>query len=279
MRFKQNLEGVIPKDILKFLPEHFEVTGDITLIRIPEDCLPYKEDIADAIISIRKDVRTVLQKTSAVEGERRVGGFEFLKGEKKTETIHKEAGYLYKIDLASVFFSPKLSYERMRIASLIEPEEKILVPFSGCGSFAIPAADKGSFVIAVEKNPDACRYFQENLRINGLRGKAEVICGDALFIPDMFCKKEIFDRAIIPTAYGLDEALFKAAPLVKKGGIIHFYTFKTKEETKGLISDYKRKGLKTISFRRCGNIAPGVYRFVFDLKKKDNENTYFFHRD
>jgi tRNA (guanine37-N1)-methyltransferase len=98
--------------------------------------------------------------------------------------------------------------------------------------------------------------------------KGDIIRGDALFMSDLFSENEYFTRAIIPTAYGMDKALLKTAPLVKKGGIIHFYTFKTKEETNGLIRSFEREGLKTISFRRCGNIAPGVYRFVFDLVKE-----------
>ena len=267
MKLKRILSGKIPEEALKSFSGHFEVTGDIAVISIPPICQNYKEEIADAIFSIRKDVKTVLQKTSCIKGERRVGEYEFIKGERRTDTTHKEAGYSYKIDLSSVFFSPKLCYERMRTASQVRPGEKIIVPFAGAGPFAIPAADKVLEVIAVEKNPDACRYFQENLKINGLREKGDIICGDALFISDMFCEKEYFDRAIIPTAYGLDIALLKTAAVVKTGGIIHFYTFKTKEEISGLILFFKEKGLETVFFRRCGNIAPGVFRWVFDLKK------------
>ena len=65
----------------------------------------------------------------------------------------------------------------------------------------------------------------------------------------------------------MDSALVKTMPLVKNGGMIHFYTFKTKEEIAELILSFEKEGLKTVFSRRCGNIAPGVYRWVFDLKK------------
>ncbi|MDD4127680.1 MAG: hypothetical protein PHV39_08345 [Methanomicrobium sp.] len=269
MSIKSSLEGIVPEEALKYLSGHFEVTGDIALIQIPPECLPYREEIADKIMSLRKDVITVIQKTSPLKGENRVGCLELIKGVKKTETIHKEAGYLYKTDLSKVFFTPKLSYERMRIASQIRPNERIIVPFCGAGPFAIPAADKGLNVVGVEKNPDACRYFRENLKLNGLQDKGDVICGDALFMSDLFSENEYFSRAVIPTAYGMDEALFKTAPLVKKGGIIHFYTFKTMEEIAEFICKFEKSGLKTHFYRRCGNIAPGVYRFVFDLLKEE----------
>ncbi len=267
MDLKTTLKEVIPDNALKLLSGRFEVIGDIAIIQIPPGCLPYKEEIADAVFSIRKNVRTVLQKTSSIGGECRVGGFEFLKGENKTKIVHKEAGYLYRTDLSSVFFSTKLSFERMRISSVVNPDEKIIIPFCGCGPFAVPAADKGAEVLGVEKNPSACRYFLENLKLNGIRDKGDVICADAHSIPEFFNERDCFDRAIIPTAYGMDEALFKTLPLVKKGGTIHFYTFKAKEERENLIQNLKEKGLHTDYHRCCGNIAPGIHRYVFDLKK------------
>lgn len=268
MDFKKSLSGKISKSAKKALPGRFYVTGDIAVVNIPSECQPFREGIADAIFSVRKDVKTVLEKNSKIFGERRTGGFSFVKGENRTTTVHKEDGYLYKIDLTSVFFSPKLAFERMRIASLITPQERIIIPFCGSGPFAIPSADRGEEIIGVEKNPDACRYFMENLKLNGLREKGDIICADALFIQDIIKGKNQFDRAIIPTAYGLDEALFKTSPLVKKEGKIHFYTFKTKEEIRPYSLYLEKNDLKILSFRRCGNIAPGVFRYVFDLQKK-----------
>ncbi|MBP2133316.1 tRNA (guanine37-N1)-methyltransferase [Methanomicrobium sp. W14] len=267
MNFRQSLNGKIPKNLLKTFNGHFEVIGDIAVLRIPDFLKPYKKEIGYTLLEFRKDVSTVLQKTAPLNGEKRVGSFEYLAGKNKTVTLHKEGGYLYETDLSSVFFSPALYYERMRISSMVNPGEKVIVPFSGGGPFAVPAAEKGAEVTGIDINPAACRYFMKNTRLNGVREKADVICGDAMDISCLFPEKDYFSRAIIPTAYGMDAALFKTAELVKTGGFIHFYTFKNKGEAKNLKTGLEKKGLETIFVRPCGNVAPAVSRWVFDLKK------------
>jgi tRNA (guanine37-N1)-methyltransferase len=49
--------------------------------------------------------------------------------------------------------------------------------------------------------------------------------------------------------------------------MIHFYTFKKDAQIPGLIVSFRGKGLETVRWRRCGNVAPGVHRFVLDLVK------------
>ena len=45
----------------------------------------------------------------------------------------------------------------------------------------------------------------------------------------------------------------------------HFYTFRAKEQIPGLIAAYEGKGLTVRYSSLCGNIAPGISRWVFDL--------------
>lgn len=54
----------------------------------------------------------------------------------------------------------------------------------------------------------------------------------------------------------------------KKGGALHFYTFKKKHQIEGLIERYVTMGLGVELCRRCGNVAPAVSRWAFDLRKK-----------
>lgn len=76
-----------------------------------------------------------------------------------------------------------------------------------------------------------------------------------------------FDRAIVPTPYGMDHYLGEISELIRKGGHIHFYTFKTESQIPKLIEEYKKMGLEVEFYRRTGNVAPGVSRWVFDLLK------------
>jgi tRNA (guanine37-N1)-methyltransferase len=218
----------------------------------------------------------VLNKVSKLEGERRVAHFELLSGE-SAETFHRENGYTYKMDVRKVFFNPRLYWERARVASKVLPEESILIPFAGVGPFVLPPAGRRTAVCAIEINPDACACLKENVRLNKLEKQVTVIQGDADFIlshPDPVEAKGFqvpengFDRAIVPTPYGMDHFLGKVAELVKKGGYIHFYTFKTENQIPELIEDYRRMGLDVEFYRRTGNVAPGVSRWVFDLIKE-----------
>lgn len=311
------VRGSIEEPLLPMVPKRFDYIGDVAVISIPPELAAYKETIASKLLSMRGNTRAVLNKVSKLEGEHRVADFELLLGE-STETIHRENGYIYKLDVKKVFFNPRLYSERGRIASEIIPGEHILIPFAGVGPFVLPAAGKGAKVYAVEINPDACACLKENIRINRLEGQITVIQEDfeKLFQPEKFFQasghvetdKESeadekgvngeksgnkafpavpalpdagkgssisfqvpdggFDRAIVPTPYGMDHFLEKISKLVRKEGYIHFYTFKAECQIPELIEGYKEIGLEAEFYRRTGNVAPGISRWVFDLIKK-----------
>nr|WP_321497027.1 class I SAM-dependent methyltransferase family protein [uncultured Methanolobus sp.] len=264
MSLKDGLKGKIPEKKLENLPNRFDIVGDIAVVSIPDELESYKEEIASIIIGKMQNIKHVLNKVSKLEGNKRVADFEIIAGN-STETIHKEFGFSYKIDLMQSFFNGRLSYERKRIASMVKTGENILVPFSGVGPFAIPAAETAASVVAVEMNGAACNFFTKNCRLNKLEDKIHIINADAKSIPNLL--KTEFDRAIIPTPYGMDHFLETISPLVKEGGFIHFYTFKPKEQIPELIEIYEDMGFEVLFHRRCGNVAPGISRWVFDLKK------------
>ncbi|MFA4850791.1 MAG: RsmD family RNA methyltransferase [Methanoregula sp.] len=262
MKLKEQLRGIIPDQALCSLSDHFEVIGDIAVISIPQQLSDYKQIIAQEIISRRKNIYTVLNKVSKVAGEERTAGYEILAGN-TTVTLHHEFGFSYRLDVSRVFFNTRLSYERMRVIDQVEPGERILVPFCGVGPFAIPAAAKGAQVVAVEQNPDAYSWLEENISLNKVRKNITTIHGDACDIHLLPHQK--FDRVITPAPYGMDRVLDILSPLAIHGGMIHMYTFKTKNEISALIEKYKQKGFDLTYYNSCGNVAPGVSRFVFDL--------------
>jgi tRNA (guanine37-N1)-methyltransferase len=103
------------------------------------------------------------------------------------------------------------------------------------------------------------------VRLNHVEKFISIIQGDAQCIPHML--NAGFDRAIIPTPYGMDQFLWDIAGMIREGGIIHFYTFKKPHQIPGLVEEYERNSLEVEFHRRCGNVAPGVSRWVFDLIK------------
>lgn len=244
----------------------FDVIGDIAVVNLPLELIEYNDNIASSIVSARKNVRTVLNRTKSAEGGFRIPGYELIFGDPNTITIHREAGFSYMLDIRDSFFNPRLCTERMRVNGLVRKNEVILVPFAGVGPFAIPAGAKGATVYSIEMNPSACRWLKENVKLNRVNENIEVILADAELLPDMVDTK--FDRAIVPTPYGFDDSLFIIARMVKKGGKIHFYTFKRPGEIHGMRDLYERSGFCVQNIQRCGNVAKGVSRWVFDLKKK-----------
>ncbi len=293
------MKGIVEEPLLQMVPKRFDYIGNVAVISIPPELSAYKEAIASKLFSMRGNTRAVLNKVSKLEGEHRVADFELLLGE-TTETIHKENGYIYKLDVKKVFFNPRLYSERRRVASKITYSEHIIIPFAGVGPFVLPAAGKGAKVYAIEINPDACACLRENIRINRLEGQITVIQGDFEKVSHMFNStkasqgpantafsdlpvylsleeteyesfqflKNGFDRAIVPTPYGMDHFLGEISKLIRKGGYIHFYTFKAESQIPELIKDYEKMGLGVELYRRAGNVAPGISRWVFDLIKK-----------
>lgn len=264
LRDKIKDKNAVPESLLHLVPNKYEVIGDVAVIVIPPQLQAYRHVIAKTITEQRKNIRTVLNKVAMLEGEARLGGYETLYGS-ETITLHREYGHLYRLDVRRVFFNTHLSYERFRVASKVRHDEHVLVPFSGVGPFVIPAAVRGAMVTAVDNNPMACQWLAGNVKLNHVEKFISIIQGDAQFIPRML--NAGFDRAIIPTPYGMDQFLWDIAGMVREGGIIHFYTFKKPHQISGLVEEYERNGLEVEFHRRCGNVAPGVSRWVFDLIK------------
>ncbi len=235
------------------LSDGYQVIGDIALLSLPPEMEGYKNKAAWAVLSQGKNIRTVLNKVSRVEGDRRVAGFEILAGN-GTVTTHREFGFFYRLDVARVFFNSRLGFERHRVACQVRPGERVLVPFSGVGPFAVPLAARGARTVALEKSSEACRWLAENARLNRVQERLAIINADALRIPWML--KQEFDRAVIPAPYGMDHILGTVSAVVKSGGLLHFYTFKRPQQIEGLVEEYEDLGFRVQFHRRCGNVAP-----------------------
>jgi len=147
----------------------FDIMGDIALIEIPKKTKSSQEKkIAEAVMKVHPNIHVVAKKTGPISGEYRVRKLKVIAGEKRTETLHKEEGCQFKVDIANSYYSPRLIYERRRISALVGPGEEIFVPFAGVGPFAIIIAKNhpDARVWANELNPDAYRYMLENIKLN-----------------------------------------------------------------------------------------------------------------
>ncbi len=210
------------EDLIGFKPS-YEIVGDIAVLT--EITAGNEQLAAHALMNLHKNIKVVAKRISPVEGVFRKRKVEIIAGENRTETMHKENGCRYKLDLEKVYFNPRLASERNRVVSQIECSERgeIIDMFAGVGSFSIQIAKRApqSHIDAIDINPIAIQYLRENIKLNGVRN-VEAIEGDIREIYVKFRNKAVRIIMNLPkSAYlFLSEAL---CMLNSQGGIIHFY--------------------------------------------------------
>ena len=245
---------------------HFEKVGDIAIIQYYAAKGVLRPDLASNIFTRSPSIRLIVVKTSKLGGAKRTARITPIYGSGDTCTTHREYGFMYHLDVACAFFNPRLAAERNRIAHLIKPEESVLIPFAGVGPFAVPAAAKGAEVLAFDSNLDACRWCQENAYLNKVNDTLSVVRADVITFPRFLSIR--FDRIISPSPYGMKGVLAFLRPLLKEDGTIHYYTFIPCDKVTETKRCLEQSGWIATYIKKCGNVAPGIGRFVFDLVRK-----------
>jgi tRNA (guanine37-N1)-methyltransferase len=261
MKLKKLLRSILTEKELEIAPSSFDVIGDIAITEIPKELEKKEKKIGEQLLKF-KHIKTVLKKESKVENEFRLRKYKFLAGEDKRETLHIEYGCRFKLNLEKVYFSPRLANERDRIVKQVKENEKVLVMFAGIGPYAIQIAKRSDAkeVYAIEINPEAVKYMEENIRLNKVQDKIKIFAGDVHeIVPKL---KEKFDRIVMPLPKGNENFLDLAKMVSKKDTIIHFYTFASSEEDAIKKINYKIKVLNCV---RCGSYAKDLYRFCVDF--------------
>ncbi|MDH5447967.1 MAG: class I SAM-dependent methyltransferase family protein [Candidatus Bathyarchaeota archaeon] len=240
---KAALKEKLSPEELALVYKSYDVIGDIAVIRVPEQLLPLSETIAEALMQQHKHVKAVWQQSSPVSGDFRLRKLEWVAGEKKTETIHKEHGCLFKVDIKECYFSPRLAFERMRIANLVEDNEVVVNMFAGVGCYSIIIAkhSKATKVYSIDINPVAVRYVRENVLLNKVIDKVMPIEGNARTIIERTLKN-MADRVLMPLPERAYEYLDSAFSAVKpQGGWIHYYDFEHAGKEEDPIEKVKAK--------------------------------------
>jgi tRNA (guanine37-N1)-methyltransferase len=239
-----------------------------------------RELIAKAIIDTHNGVKSVWQQVSSVTGDFRLRDLDFILGKKTSETIYKEHNCSYKTDLKETYFSPRLSYERLRIAELVQPGETVLNMFAGVGCYSIAIANhsKPLKVYSIDINPIAFKYLQENIRLNRREEIVIPLLGDAKKIIEKGLQN-IFDRVIMPLPEKAFEYLDSAILALKPhGGWINYYDFEYAKKNEDPIEKSIKKVSKKIKVIRnfeikfgriVRSIGPGWYQIVLDICVKD----------
>ncbi|MBM4400406.1 MAG: class I SAM-dependent methyltransferase family protein [Crenarchaeota archaeon] len=221
------LEDQLPPHLLASLPRALDIVGNIAIIEIPPELKAHERLIGEAILTVHKNVRTVLAKAGAVSGTYRLREFKVVAGENKTATVHKEYGCKYHVDIAKAYFSPRLSQEHNRVASLVQKGETVVDLFAGVGPFSVLIAKNNAEakVYAVDINPEAIEFLERNIRLNRVENRVIPLQGDAT----RAVKERLLgvaDRVIMNLPEKAIEFVDTACRAIKPaGGTVHYYAF------------------------------------------------------
>ena len=217
----------MPADLLGFEPS-YERLGDIVLLDEADDECALQ--VAEAILDSDLHAKTVLNRASKVTGEFRTREWDVLAGE-STETIHREYGCAFALDLETVYFSPRLATERHRVTEQVAEGERVVDMFAGVGPFAIPAAKRGGEVVGIDLNPTAVEYLRENAHRNDVEDRLTAIEGDVRAVTADY--EGWADRVVMNLPHSGDGFLDTAVSLAGDDCVIHYYDIQHEDDPYG----------------------------------------------
>jgi len=218
----------------------------------------------------RPSIKTVLEKVGNVKGRLRTINVRHVLGERNLIAKHRENECVFKFNVGTCYFSGRLSNERKEIASKVKKKDKVLVMFAGVGVYPIVIykMKKPVKIVGVEIGRECCRFFKENLKLNKMVDKIEVIQGDV--------KRKVFglgkfDVVIMPRPNLKDSFLEQGLSVCKKGGRIFYYGFGRESERDEMLNELKeevkkfKRKIKIGKVVKAGEIAPYKYRWRVEI--------------
>lgn len=265
---------ILSEEELSLMPHSFDIIGHVLVIDLPESLKHKEKKIAQVFLKTIKAVKSVVKKKGPVKGELRVRELALLDGIQDLETLYKENNCNYQIDISKVFFNPRLSTERMRIANLVKNNEIILDMFAGVGPFScLIAKRKLAEVHAVDLNQEAIHYLKKNVKLNKVEHLVKIQGGDIRKIfNETYMHK--FDRVIMNLPEKAIEFLDIAVKTIKKqGGIIYLYSFINDNDPKDeKLSEIKKiikendRILTNFASHKVRLVAPYEWQVCYELK-------------
>ncbi|MBS3071516.1 hypothetical protein J4408_00840 [Candidatus Pacearchaeota archaeon] len=255
---------------------NYDVIGNIAIVKFQNIKVDSKgkKKWAEEFLIKNKSVRTVLEKTEKFSGRLRTLKTKYLAGEKTKEALYKENDCVFRLNVETCYFSPRLNSERKEIALMVKNREKVLVMFGGVAPFAIVIGkfSKAEKIVSVELSKECNRYAIENVKRNKLTNKIEIIKGD---VKKVFRKIKDKFEVIVMARPNLKESFLKEAfSKVKKNGRIYYYGFYHEIEVKAGILDEliegeakkAKKKIKITGIKKAGDIGPHKFRWRADIK-------------
>jgi tRNA (guanine37-N1)-methyltransferase len=271
----------------------YDIVGDIAIVKIPCELNDYETQIGKAFHEVHpklKSVFRVIGETEEIERNRklkliwarRLPSEGNVQADLETlgRTVYREHGCRFAVDVRRVFFTPRLSYERMRIAEQVKPGEVVANMFGGVGTYAIimakvcPEVEK---VYTIDVSQLAHELAKENTIINRCQGKVISILGDAQKVC-LGQLRGVCDRVIMPLPEHASSFLNGAVAALKEGVecVVNYYTQISGKEverkvdiaiqkTEAEMRDFGVKEFEADKWRIVREVGPRRYHVAIDL--------------
>ncbi|MGY8735128.1 MAG: hypothetical protein ACKVHN_03655 [Candidatus Poseidoniales archaeon] len=171
-------------------PRSYEIQGDVLIVKLEESIFEYGESIANAMLAQLPNIRLICADLG-VKGEFRIRDLQPLASRNKdleTRTRIKENGYLLWVDASKVYFSARLSNERIetrdtakKLRAMLARPLVVCDPYAGVGPSMGALLNEpeliGGFLVG-DLNPDAFELLCLNME--HLRHKRKALEGNSL---------------------------------------------------------------------------------------------------
>lgn len=277
----------------------FDLLGNVILVKFPYNVgKNEKKKFAQKLLREHKSAKTILEKIGKFKGLLRKQKTKFLLGIRTKEVLYRENNCVFRFNIDSTYFSPRLSNERKEIAGKIKKGDWVLVMFAGVSPFSIAIAknSKAKKVYSVEINKEANKYAKINVQLNNLKNKVETIQGNVKNFVEKLSRRpdsiqplkninvksrglnkipRKFDVIVMPRPQLKESFLKEAFSLSKtgkRGTKIFYYDFCLDSEKEKIIEKIKieakkaKKKIKITKIKNAGEIGARKFRVRVDFE-------------
>jgi tRNA (guanine37-N1)-methyltransferase len=261
----------------------YDLLGNIAIVKFSRETKEKeKKKTAEKILKENKGIKTVLEKIGKFKGRLRKQETKFLLGFRTKEVLYKENNCVFRFNVDSTYFSPRLSNERKEIASKIKKNEEVLVMFAGVAPFSIVIAknSKAKKIVSVEINREASKYAKLNVELNKVKDRVEIAQSDVKKFAEKICKGRLsegnrrcprFDVIVMARPQLKESFLKEAFKLSKKGTRIFYYDFTLVSEKEKIVDKIKneakkaKKKIKILKIKHAGEVGKNKVRLRVDF--------------
>jgi len=277
---------------MKKIPQ--DIFGNVAVLKFPRRSFwLVRKFLAWRFLKNHPSVNTVLEKVSGFSGKLRTHETRWLAGVRTKNVVYRENGCVFRFNVDEVYFSPRLSNERKliaeRVVRLAKKNSEILVMFAGVAPYSIliakglkragrptgvplgvassgkEASDGAKVkVYSNELNRLANGFARKNVVANKVGDIVDFVDGDVRALPKKLKKR--FDIIVMPRPNLGDTFLDVALKMSKKGTVVFYHGFGTREKVLDEIKHVCGKKVGKISIRKAGDIGRDSFRWLAEFK-------------